>query len=374
MTQLPILFSRTTNGSIQQWQIVVEGNKFYTIEGLVDGKLTTTLPTICESKNVGRANETSGAEQATKEAKSKWQKKVDSGYYEDIEQIDVKKFTEPMLAKKYEDEFEESMFPVGSQPKLDGIRCVTEFKVTKDGMTSRNGKPIVAAPHILEELAPLFKLKPKAELDGELYCDKFSNDFNKIVSLVRKSKPTKEDLAESAESIQYHVYDYISEGKLNFFDRHAQLVKDITAAGLKDSKIIKLVDTYVCNSKEELDKQYGEFLEAGYEGQMVRLNKPYEHKRSKSLLKRKEFIDAEFEVVDVVEGLGVRSGTVGYMVVKMPDGRHFKTNVKGNFGLLAEYLKDKKNIIGKTVTIKFFAYTPDGIPRFPYVIAIRDYE
>jgi DNA ligase 1 len=374
MKQLPIIYSRTSHGSVQQWQIIVEDNKFYTVEGLVDGKLTTTPPTVCEGKNQGKANETSGAEQAAKEAKSKWQKKVDSGYYEDIAQIDVKKFTEPMLAKKYEDEIDSVVYPVYCQPKLDGIRCVTEFRITKDGMTSRNGKPIVSAPHVVAELAPLFVINPKAELDGELYCDKFSNDFNKIVSLVKKTKPTAQDLAESAASIQYHVYDYISEGKLPFSERHSKLVLDLIEAGLKDSAVIKVVATYKCDNKEQLDKYYGEFLEAGYEGQMVRLDKPYEHKRSKSLLKRKEFIDAEFEVLDVVEGVGNRAGTVGYMVVKMPDGRHFKTNVKGTFALLAEYLKDKKNIIGKQVTIKFFCYTPDGIPRFPYVISIRDYE
>lgn len=370
MSDLPILYSRTSNGSIQQWRICVEGDRYYTVEGLVDGKQTTTPPTYCEGKNIGKANETSGAEQACKEAKAKWKKKLDSGYFEDISQIDVKKFTEPMLAKDYNDEKEDIVYPIVCQPKLDGMRSVT----ANEAMTSRGGKPIISAPHVLQELIPFFSKFRHGELDGELYCDKYANDFNKIISLVKKTKPTAQDLSDSAASIQYHVYDYISEGKLNFFDRHEKLKSDLAAVGLADSNIIKLVPTYICHTQEELDKYYGQFLEAGYEGQMVRLNKPYEHKRSKYLLKRKEFIDAEFEVIDVVEGVGVRSGTVGYMVVKMKDGRTFKTNVKGTFEYLAECLKNKNDIIGKQVTIKFFCYTPDGIPRFPYVVAIRDYE
>lgn len=370
MSDLPILYSRTSNGSIQQWRICVEGDRYYTVEGLVDGKQTTTPPTYCEGKNIGKANETSGEEQACKEAKAKWKKKLDSGYYEDISEIDKEKFTEPMLAKKFEDEQDNLVYPLLCQPKLDGIRCICK----KNGMWSRQGKEIISAPHIRNNLDYFFEIFPNAILDGELYCDKFSKDFNKIVSLVKKTKPSRQDLEDSSISIQYHVYDYVSKGHMNFRDRHWELRMDLERASLKASSVIHLVNTYPCSDKETLDKYYGEFLEYGYEGQMIRLDKPYEHKRSKHLLKRKEFIDAEFEVVDVVEGVGNRAGTVGYMVVKMKDGRTFKTNVKGTFEYLAECLKNKNDIIGKQVTIKFFCYTPDGIPRFPYVVAIRDYE
>ena len=51
-------------------------------------------------------------------------------------------------------------------------------------------------------------------------------------------------------------------------------------------------------------------LEAGYEGQMIRKDAPYECKRSKNLLKRKEFITEEFKVVKVVEGQGAWTGYV----------------------------------------------------------------
>jgi DNA ligase-1 len=115
-------------------------------------------------------------------------------------------------------------------------------------------------------------------------------------------------------------------------------------------------------------------MENGYEGQIIRLDKPYEHKRSKYLLKRKEFKDAEFEIVDVVEGDGQRSGTVGYCVIKLPNDKTCKSNVKGTFQYLAELLKNKKELIGKMATVKYFCETPDGVPRFPYIIAIRDYE
>ena len=195
--------------------------------------------------------------------------------------------------------------------------------------------------------------------------------FNKIISLVKKTKPTQEDLDESAKYIQYHVYDYISYGNLKFSERYDHIQNDLK---LCDNNIIVPVPAKLCHTRKELDEEYGKYLSDGYEGQMIRLDVPYEHKRSKYLLKRKEFIDTEYTIVDVIEGEGQRTGTVGYMILRLPDGRTFKSNVKGPFDYLADILKNKDSLIGKEATCKYFQLTPDGVPRFPYVIAIRDYE
>jgi DNA ligase-1 len=363
---LPTLYARTSNGSVQQWSIEVIENTFRTHEGLKDGKITISLPTVCEAKNVGRANETTPEDQAKAEAQSKWQKKIDSGYYEDISQIDVEKFTEPMLAKKYDDEFEKSMFPVYSQPKLDGMRCVAR----KDGLWSRNGKKIVSVPHIEKQLANFFKTNPNAILDGELYCDKFANDFNAIISLVKKTKPKQEDIDASAKVIQYWVYDTISKEKFSkrFYDVWG------TLKSIVDTKVIVQVPTTLVETQEKLDELNGQYVSGGYEGQMVRIDKGYEQKRSKFLLKRKEFDDTEYEIIDIFEGDGNRSGMAGYATIKLADGRTCKSNIKGNQVWLKELLESAKKVKGKMATVRHFKLTPDGIPRFPYVITIRDYE
>jgi hypothetical protein len=51
-------------------------------------------------------------------------------------------------------------------------------------------------------------------------------------------------------------------------------------------------------------------------------------------------------------------------------GKYFKSNIKGDFGYLKEVYKERNTLVGKTATIKFFNYTPDQVPRFPYVINI----
>ena len=119
---------------------------------------------------------------------------------------------------------------------------------------------------------------------------------------------------------------------------------------------------------------YGEWIDQGYEGQMIRLNEPYENKRSKTLLKRKDFQDGEYTILGWREGVGNRAGTIGHFKFETKDGIEFSSNVKGNFEYLADLLKQADDMIGKQATIKYFSLTPDGVPRFPYVIAIRDYE
>jgi DNA ligase-1 len=358
--KLPMLFARTNTGAIQTWTIEVDGNKYRTHYGQVDGAIQTTEWTLCEGKNTGKKNATSAEDQATKEAKATWKKKKESGYFDNIKDIDDTSFTEPMLAKNYDDYKDELKYPVYSQPKLDGIRCV----VKKDGMWSRNGKPIVSAPHVLVALKPFFDKFPNAILDGELYADKFANDFNAICSLVKKTKPTAEDLAESEKNIQYWVYDWIVQK--TFSDRNSDITTYIV-----NNNVVRRVPTHLVDTITHLNELYEKYINEGYEGQMVRTDGPYENKRSKHLLKRKEFQDSEYKILDIVEGVGNKSGMAGHMVFKNHKGIEFHSNIKGDREYLKELLKNKKKYIGKSATVKYFNLTPDDeIPRFPYVINI----
>jgi len=359
--KLPILFARTNTDAVQTWTIEVEGNKYRTYYGQLNSdKIQITEWTVCEGKNTGKKNATSAEDQALKEAGATWKKKKESGYFENIKDIDDDIFTEPMLAKNFDDYKDDLKYPVYSQPKLDGIRCI----IKKNGMWSRNGKSIVSAPHVLASLSGFFNKFPKAILDGELYCDKLANDFNKICSLVKKTKPTQQDLEESAKTIQYWVYDWILPK--NFGDRSSDINTEIIS-----NDTIRKVPTHRVTTINQLNELYEKYLDDGFEGQMVRLDAPYENKRSKYLLKRKEFKDEEFIILDIVEGIGNKSGMAGYMVFKNHKEIEFKSNIKGDREYLRELLKNKNKYIGKKATVKYFNLTPvDEIPRFPYVVNI----
>jgi DNA ligase-1 len=401
--KLPTLYKRTTTGATQSWEIEIEENKFRTISGQLDGKKITNNWTTCEGKNVGKKNETSGAEQATKEAEAKHQKKRDKGYRLDVDNIGVKKFYEPMLAQDFKNKNRQKevmieiaagtgrphirRVPVFSQPKLDGIRCIA----MREGLFTRTGKPITAVPHIHEALEPFFEKYSNAVLDGELYNHAYKDDFNKIIHLVRKQNLTSEHLAESEEMIQYHIYDAPVIGqsvvggkcwteKDSFSDRTSIIDAQFNNLGLLtleergETQSLVVVETTEVNSRGHLDELYGGYVEHGYEGQMIRLDGPYENKRSSKLLKRKEFVDEEYEILGYDEGTGNREGTVKHFKFKNKDGKDFNSNVKGTFEYMAELLERGDELVGKMATVKYFNLTPDGVPRFPYVIAIRDYE
>ena len=360
--KLDTIFKKTKTGATQEWTIEVVGNKYRTISGQTDGKKITNEWTICYGKNVGKSNETTDNEQAMLEAVAKRTKKLESGYFENIKHINKKQYFEPMLAAKWEDYKDKVEYPIWSQPKLDGIRCI----VTKDGMFSRNGKPIISAPHIIESLSEMFEQNPDYIFDGELYCDKFANDFNKIVSLVKKTKPTDADLKESKKYIQYWIYDFPSHNG-TFAERYNALFNICESW---NGNILKLVGTDIVENEDDVIELYEEYVEQGYEGQMLRLDREYQNKRSKNLLKHKSFMDDEYTILDIVEGEGNRTGTAGYMVFETEDGSKFKSNIKGSWEETAEMLKNKKKLIGKSATIQYFNLTPAGIPRFPFVVKI----
>ena len=370
-TQLPMLYARTSTGAIQVWMIQILGDKYRTISGQSDGKKVWSEWKEAKPKNIGRANATSGAQQAASEAQSKWQKKVDGGYKTNPDDIDDVGFTEPMLAKNWSDHGADVEFPVACQPKLDGVRCIAR----KDGLWSRNGKKFHPWPHILSALAPFFEKHSGAILDGEFYNHEFKNDFNEIVSLVKKSKPSEQDVAKVAEKLQYHVYDYPSLA-LPFRERSSALARDLAGVMTDDlARCIVLVHTDIADDEAALDLIEGEYLRDGYEGQMIRLlDSPYEFKRSKNLLKRKRFSEGEFVILAVTEGEGNKTGWAASMSFKMPDGSDFNSNVKGPEVHLRKLWTDRASLIGKQATVRYFNLTPDGVPRFPYVVGIRDYE
>jgi DNA ligase-1 len=137
---------------------------------------------------------------------------------------------------------------------------------------------------------------------------------------------------------------------------------------------IGLVTSHCVNSAQELDKLYELYLTNDFEGQMIRVDAPYEQKRSKNLLKRKEFQDAEYYIREIGEGEGNRSGMAGFAIMENKNGSTFRSNIKGSHEFLTELWQNKDSVVGQKATVQFFNLTPDGVPRFPYVIAIRNYE
>jgi len=260
--------------------------------------------------------------------------------------------------------------PVFIQPKLDGVRCLIQCDNGQITAYSRTGKVWKNIDHILFNLKPFFHWNPKVVLDGELYNHDFKDDFEQIISMVRKTKPTDEARLESAENVQFHCYDIVNK-KMKFSTR------DLWISGnLQSNHCIRLVPTRKVITESGAKLVHQEHLKAGYEGSIVRLDTPYQCKRSHSLRKFKDFSDAEANIVGYEEGKGKRTGTLGKFIMQDDDGNQFGCPPgKGhNYKDLAIILANIHEYMGQRATFTYFERTKAGSYRHPLFKCIRNYE
>jgi ATP-dependent DNA ligase len=274
----------------------------------------------------------------------------------------------PMLAHKFDDSRVDWSQPVYIQPKLDGVRCL----FTKDGAYSRTGKKFMNLRHIEMALKSFFDDSPDIVLDGELYNHKLKHDFEKIISLVRKQKPTDTDRLDAQHLVQFHVYDYF-DGVM--YDSYKTRMQHLVSSNLYDAQV-KYVPAKLVDSYNYARKLHAEFLDQGYEGSIIRLDGLYKHGRSYDLMKFKDFSDAEATIVGYELGKGKRTGTIGKFLMMDDEGVQFGCPPgKGyNYKDLSKMLLNINDYIGQRATFTYFQRTQAGSYRHPLFKCIRNYE
>ena len=412
--ELPILYQINARKQIYQWSVYVEeddqGKIFLVTEhGVKDGNLVPHTKEITRGKGVGKAKKTI-REQAIFEANSAWRdKKEKNGYSElSIEEgdgdgngdvkgnivISASPFY-PMLANTFSWELLDKKktkiaFPLYVQRKYDGIRCSAEF-TNMEGviLKSRKGKKFDNLGHIREYLGMFFEfiydnmpsIKDDIILDGELYTDLIS--FEEISGMVRQKKGFVENHEdyEKHMKIEYHIYDcYIKNRADMIFEQRWNFLLDMShryqqmANGSLEPRI-RIVPTYMINSRDEIKQYHDQFVREGFEGIMLRSRDGvYEpKKRSAYLLKYKEFLEEEFEICGYHEGEGDDAGTVIWEC-RMNNGKEFSVKPKGTREQRRQMLENVGEYIWKKLTVIYQELTADGIPRFPVGKIIRDYE
>jgi ATP-dependent DNA ligase len=237
-------------------------------------------------------------------------------------------------------------------------------------MWTRTGKPIISAPHIYENLKHIFEDQPDLVLDGELYTSNKDVDFNTIISCVRKTKPTKEDLMTSESYIEFWMYDMYNGIDLTYAQRRGEL-HSISQAYELNYDLFPIVATLPLFSFKEIDAQLSDYIAQGFEGQILRVPSAfYENKRSKSLLKHKTFHDEEFTILAINEGIGKFANKAATITIKTQEGVFVDCTINGTMQYLEEVWSNRQTLNGKQATVKYFEKTVDGSLRFPKVINI----
>ena len=275
----------------------------------------------------------------------------------------------PMLAYPVSDKPIDYSKPTFIQPKLDGVRCLIQLENNVVTAYSRTGKKWKNIAHIIMDLIPFFEKYPNVILDGELYNHDLKDDFEKIISLVRKTKPTDEDRVESAEMVQFHCYDTIMEHMS--YDQRNEFINQ----SLMLIPSVHIVDTNrVFKHEEALNIHHDANLANGYEGSILRTNDVYKCGRSWSLRKFKDFHDTEATLTSWVEGKGKRKGTIGKFMAIDTEGNEFGMPVMDKFEYLQKNFKKMQGWVGKTATFTYFERTKAGSYRHPLFKCIRNYE
>jgi DNA ligase-1 len=261
-----------------------------------------------------------------------------------------------MLANDFNKHKQKLVYPAYIQPKLDGYRACYNSKTKY--CNSRQGKEfdIVRKTDLYKELV---NITENIILDVELYIH---NGVFEHLGMLRKKKLSNDDIQKLNE-IEYHVYDIIDSEKT--YEQRYNFLLDFFS---KNNFIkIKLVNTKMIHSESELKIEHVEFVKNNYEGSIVR-NKDGMYRckaRSSDLLKYKDFIDDEFEIVDFTFEKDNNNNNLIVWICKTKNSLIFNVRPKGTREERGELYSKASDFIGKKLYVKFFELTEAGIPRFP---------
>jgi DNA ligase-1 len=363
-----VLYGFSKNGKSKVWEGFLDpqqdGTCFVRVRyGYIDGAKQESAKHVKKGKNIGRSNGTTPVEQALLDLRSLANKKRDEGYSESLDTANSVLL--PMLAHSYKDNTHKVTYPAYAQPKLNGVRCLAEVvgpnKVVYKSRKGKNFETLGTFTSTICSRVPVGTI-----LDGEVYNHNLH--LNEIVSRLKRVLASRSDI--ESDPLEFHVYDVVINN-LTFQERWQQLTQWF---GSSTSKVV-LVDTLLVNSFNELKEFHSRNIELGYEGTMYRkINGQYqENYRSYDLLKYKDFLEQEFEIVGGRDGEGKEEGQVIF-ICKTAEGKEFSVRPKGSKAVRTAWFNDLENLKGKMLTVRFQEWTEYNIPFHLRGIAIRDYE
>lgn len=372
------LYARSSNGKVLEWTIIVAGDKFQTVSGHHDGQLVTSPWTVCKGKNPTKSNATTPEQQALLEAKAKVKLKEKEGYNTDITLIDAKNFLQVMTCIKWEENGRRKIadaFDRGEkvfvQPKFDGHRVI----IRPNMVQTRGGDPMHALGHVQKVFAPIFERKIWLKPDGEAYNHLFKHKFEDLSSMLTKKKLTPEEIEEARQHVQFYFFDLMqadeTDLEMPFFDRYMKMLELMTELDNSEG-YVRLSPTHIVSSFEEIATYEQQYLADGYEGLVIKLNKPYE-RRENSLyqVKFKPTKDDEFLIIDIIEGKGKMAGAAIF-VCQTSDGVRFEAVPKCPMPKRREIFVNRLEYIGRQLTVTHGGFTNAGSLRWPRAKALRD--
>ncbi len=230
--------------------------------------------------------------------------------------------------------------------KLDGVRAYWDGRQ----FISRQGNLYHAPAWFTADL-------PNTPLDGELWLVRKA--FQRTVSIVRR-----QDGSDHWKNIRYVVFDAPAyDGPFELRIKHCQ-----NQFRRHPAPFATVLPQFECRGFDHVQLQLEYVLQQGGEGLMLRQpGSRYEAGRSATLLKAKQFYDAEARVVEHLPGAGRHKGRLGALAVVLPDGIQF--SVGSGF---SDAQRERPPAVGSLITFRYQELTDRGVPRFPTFLRVRN--
>lgn len=229
--------------------------------------------------------------------------------------------------------------------KLDGVRAYWNGKQ----FFSRQGNLYHAPDWFVGDL-------PNVPLDGELWIGR--KRFQRTVGIVRR-----QDKTDLWKEVTFVVFDAPALEK--GFEKRLEFVQE----SLRDTKSKHAVahEHLLCDGMGHLRAELTRLEALGAEGLMMRrAGSMYESGRSSTLLKVKNFHDAEARVREHLAGSGRHKGRLGALMVEMPDGTTFSVGTG-----FSDRERENPPPVGSVITYRYQELSDGGVPRFPSFVGIR---
>lgn len=275
------------------------------------------------------------------------------------EVVDQSGVLKPMLCKVFNPDDKKNIGKTWYiSRKLDGVRCILYYKDGVVHTASRGGSNydipstyICSDPFIMQ----LFEANPNLKLDGEIYRHGWT--LNIVSGLCRL-----ETLDDKHLELIFNCYDIVDENLS--FSKRLDILNDIKNKLPSNSKL-QIVEHYL-TTLEEIDNYHDLFISEGFEGAVIRdANEVYKSGgRDRRMQKIKKFVDDEYEIIGLVEGL--REEDMCFLM-KTKEGYEFKAKPIGTREDKQNYRKHISEMIGKFATVKHFGMTntEQPVPNLP---------
>jgi len=250
--------------------------------------------------------------------------------------------------------------------KLDGIRIIMMFKDGAWKGFTRGGNEFTTIGKIQEEFENRLKDYTDYVFDGELCIvdDKGNENFSAIAKEWNRKDYTMPNCRMKIfDMIKKEHFDN-EKGNIKLKDRYAKL---LSLDSIITNNFMSIVEQFKFSEKE-FKRMLQVVEDENWEGLMLKNgNSFYEGKRTKNMLKVKQFFDEEFEIVGAEDGdirvinketgLEETINALSSITIKLPSGDLVDCGSGFSLEERKKYKDNHNLLIGKIATIQYFEKT-----------------